>query len=94
MQDLQACAKARRFQVELAQATALAQLIADEQCFAIEAAADRLELGIHLERVQLGQLLPTHADLVSQRIHQWMNAQGRRTHGGFPGDRLPILTAE
>jgi len=51
VQDLQSSPQACRFEVELAQALALAQLIADEQRFAIEAAADRLQLRIHRQRL-------------------------------------------
>jgi hypothetical protein len=62
--------------VELAQALALAQLIANEQRLAIEAATDRLELWIHSQRLQTWQVIPALADLISQCIHQRMNSQG------------------
>ena len=82
MQDLETSPQACRLEVELAQALALAQLIANEQRFTIEAAADRLQLRIHGQRLQPGQLLPAAADLISQRIHQRMDSQGGCTHRG------------
>lgn len=83
MKNLKAGPEARGLQVQLAQATAAPQLVADEQIFPIETAANRLELRVHRQGFQLGQLVPTAADAIGQGIHQWMNAAGGSTgaHG-------------
>ena len=76
MQDLQARPQARRLQVEFAQAAAAAQLVADEQILALEAAADGLQLGIHLQGLEFRQLGPAEANAIGQRIHQRVDAEG------------------
>ena len=53
VENLQTGAQPCGFEVKLAQALALTQLIADEECLPIKAAADRLELRINPKRLQI-----------------------------------------
>ena len=75
MKDLQSGPQAGRFQVELAEPPAAAQFIADEQGLAIEAAADRFELGVDGQGLQLRQAQPAGANAVGQGIHQGVDPQ-------------------
>ena len=94
MQDLETSTKACRFEVQFAQATAGAQLVANEQVFAIQAAANGFELGIDGEVLNLGQRLPLLTDSFCEPINQRMNAQGCRTHQGSGTTDWAILPAE
>lgn len=93
VQDLQAGTEAGGLEVELAQATAAAQLIADEEILTIEAAADRLQVRIHRQGCELRQVLPAAADALGQGVHQRMDAKGDGAHGRC-GDSALILPAE
>ena len=61
--------------MELAEPPAAAQFIADEQGLAIEAAADRFELGVDGQGLQLRQARPAGANAVGQGIHQGVDPQ-------------------
>ena len=76
MQNLQAAAETGGFEVEFAQAAALVHLVADEQLLAVEAAADRLEIGVNRQGCQLWKRLPALTDARRQGIHQGVHPTG------------------
>ena len=102
MQDLQTIAEPGRLQVQLAQAAALAQFVADEQGLPIKTAADGLKFGVNCQGGQLGQFQPGLADQPCQAIHQgvdppgagngWiLTGWGSGTQGEMAASRMQIL---
>ncbi len=83
MENLESSTQAGGFQVQLAQPTALPQFVSDVEGLAVEAAADGLQIWIHIEGLQPRQGLPGPPDLRSERVHKGMEA----THGGCWGVR-------
>jgi len=82
VKDLQTGTEPGCFEVKFAQAPALLELVADEQLLAIEAAADRFEVWGDRQGSQPRQAAPALADLVSQGVHQGMEASGVGSSSG------------
>ena len=81
VQDLQTGAESGRLQVQLAQAAAAVHLVADEQILTIEAAADRLELGIDRKGLKSRQIVAAEPDPIGQRVDHGMDPQAVRDAG-------------
>ena len=94
VQDLQAGAESGGFQVQLAQAACLVQLVANEQILPIKAAADRLQGRVDGQRLKPHHPAEAQADPLSQGIDERMDAFGDRgfTHGCPLISRMAILT--
>jgi len=94
VKDLKPSTEAGGFQVQLAQAAATAQLIADEEILAIEAPADGFELRIDRQGLQLRERLPLLANAIGQGVDEGMNSQRCRAHRGRGQGTRSILPAE
>ena len=92
MENLEPRPEASRFQVELSQSPAAVQLVADEQLFPIQAAADGLQGGIKSQGLQIGQLLAQLPNPTGQGIDQGVDTEGHLAHQQDPAaSRMAIL---